>query len=273
MYPGFVGDQRTWWGTVAGLAAADAVGSTDGPAPLGTHQHLPWKGNVPTQDTEPTTCPNPPSRHPTPLTVPSRVLWGATVPIQRLQRASCPGVCHVPSHSHPTVGLGAPERSNLPGGAAGKRGCRDTGGGEWVLPASPCPVAVPGWAASRQPHGPAVLRRLRPWCAGAASASRALAPCPVTVSSRFLLFPPPPTPPRGTHGEEEAQFPIVSVFLFIVLLGKTQRPANKPPFIRRPQCRGVRRKCRRSAGLRQPLGFSPQRRDGAHCSRRHQGNG
>lgn len=128
-------------------------------------------------------------------------------------------------HSFPIAGLRAPERSNLCHSAAGKRGHKDMGGSEWVLPASPFPVTIPGPAASRQPHGPTVPWRLLPWCAGVARAGRALAPCPVAVSSCFLLFFffPPSTPPRGTHREEEAQFPIVSIFLFIVLLGKTQR--------------------------------------------------
>lgn len=140
-------------------------------------------------------------------------------------------------------------------------------------PSQPLPCHRPGVGsvpAAPRSRGPAAS-------APVVRGSSERRPCPRSLPCHRLFplssLPPPPTPPRGTHGEEEAQFPIVSVFLFIVLLGKTQRPANKPPFIRRPQCRGVRRKCRRSAGRRQPLGFSPQRRDGAHCSRRHQGNG
>lgn len=84
----------------------------------------------------------------------------------------------------------------------------------------PAPSLSPCW--SRQyPGSPVALRALD---ARSHGADRALTPCPVTVSSRFLLFFffPPPTPPRGVHREEKAQFPIVSVFLFIVLLGKTQ---------------------------------------------------
>lgn len=127
--------------------------------------------------------------------------------------------------------------------------------------------SVPAAPQSRGPSAPAPTVR--------GSSERRQCPCSLPCRRLFplssLFF--PPTPPRGAHREEEAQFPIVSVFLFIVLLGKTQRPANKHPFIRRPQCRGVQGKCRQGAGLRQPLGFSPRRRDGAHCSRRHQRNG
>lgn len=47
----------------------------------------------------------------------------------------------------------------------------------------------------------------------------ALSPSLPAFFSFFFFL---PTPPRGEHREEEAQFPIVSVFLFIVLLGKTQ---------------------------------------------------
>lgn len=137
---------------------------------------------------------------PAPLTVPSRVLWEATVPIQRLRRASC----RVPSPSRPPHWRGpkAPERSNLRRcREKGTRGTRRRGG---VLPnptLSPC-------RGGQRPGSPAVPRCLLPWCAGAASAGRALAPCPVAVSSRFLLFiflsfyspPPPNTSPRNARG-------------------------------------------------------------------------
>lgn len=113
-------------------------------------------------------------------------------------------------HSFPIAGSRAPEGSNLCHGAAGKRGHRDMGGGEWVLPASPFPVTVPGWAASRQPHGPAVPRRLLPWCAGVARAGRALAPFPVAVSSCFLLFFffPPQHLPEERTGRRKHNFPL-----------------------------------------------------------------
>ena len=182
------------------------------------------EGDVPSQDTEPTNCASSPPRRPTPLTVPSHLLWRATGPIQSLRHGSCPGARRVPSPSQPPH-HGAEGSGKV---KPASRCCREEGTrgrGERVLPARPCSVTVPGRAASRQPRVAPVPWHLLPWCAGAASAGRALAPCPVAVSSRFLLafFILAPTPPRGTHGEEEAQFPIVSIFLVIVLLGKTQR--------------------------------------------------
>lgn len=114
-------------------------------------------------------------------------------------------------HSRPIVGSRAPERSDLCRGAAGKRGHGDAGGGERVLPASSCPVTVPGRAVSRQPRCPAVPWCLLPWCAGAASAGRALAPCPVAVSSRFLLslfFFPPQHLPEERTGRRKHNFPL-----------------------------------------------------------------
>lgn len=128
-----------------------------------------------------------------------------------------------------------------------------------VLPAGPCPprgvpvtVTVRVLAASRQPRGAAAPRCLLPWpCPRSLPRPRLFLLSPLLF---FSLFFPPKTPPRGTHGEEEAQFPIVSIFLFIVLLGKnTALPANKRAFIRRPQSRGIQGKMSAPRRAPQPL--------------------
>lgn len=186
-------------------------------------------------------------------------------------------------HSFPIAGLRAPERSNLCHSAAGKRGHKDMGGSEWVLPASPFPVTIPGPAASRQPHGPTVPWRLLPWCAGVARAGRALAPCPVAVSSCFLLFfffPPLNTSPRNAQGGGSTISHCEHLSLYCSARQNTACPANKHPFICRPRHWGIQGRCQHRTGLRQPLGparpplvIGPQCWGGAHCSRRHQDNG
>ena len=159
------------------------------------------------------------------------------------------------------------ESSNLCCVAAGKRrhGARGHGGSCGCSQLGPA-LPVSQRCCHRHHHHPgAGSAPAAPRPSPMVSVGCALTPCPVPVSSRFLLlfffsfsffffffffF---PTPPRGTHGEEEAQFPIVGIFLCIVLLGKTQRsPANKRAFIHRPQSKGTQGKCQHHAGLCTP---------------------
>lgn len=128
------------------------------------------------------------------------------------------------------------------------------GAPSWPLPSPWCPCHRHRPCAGSVPAAP---RRRGPSVPAPMAVPSLPAPSPslpAFSSLIFFSFFSPKTPPRGTHGEEEAQFPIVSIFLFIVLLGKnTALPANKRAFIRRPQSRGIQGKMSAPRRAPQPL--------------------
>ena len=264
------------------LAAGDAMGPTDGPASLAAHGHLLCKGDVPSQDTEPTECANPPPRCPTPLTVPSRVLWGAAVPIQHPIRV-------LPWHparplsvtAAPSWGRGLQKGQTcvvvLPG--RGDTGTREA--------ASGCSQPAPALSPSRGgqcPGSPAAPRSLgacshgaRERRAPAVPSLPALSPSLPAFFSLFF-FSPPNTSPRNARGGGSTISHCERLSLYCSARQNTARPPNKHPFICRPQRRGIQGKCQHHTGLRQPLGpakpplgIGPRCRDSALCSRQTSG--
>lgn len=260
--------EHLWsWGQEGARGERWAQGAAAGrpPASLGTRGHggdirshrlnaCPAKGTTP-RGMSPALSragSDPPSTTP-PLTVPR----GAAVPIHPLQH---PAPASRLRHRRPDVApvaLRAPGSSNLRR-AAGTRGPRGAGvawgAPSWPLPSPWCPCHRHRPCAGSVPAAP---RRRGPSVPAPMAVPSLPAPSPslpAFSSLIFFSFFSPKTPPRGTHGEEEAQFPIVSIFLFIVLLGKnTALPANKRAFIRRPQSRGIQGKMSAPRRAPQPL--------------------
>lgn len=267
-YPSFSGDRRTWQGASAGLAAGDTVGSTGRPALLGLIEGMSPHRTLRTQDV------------PTPLLGVLRLLPSFVQPPFPSNVSNvCPSARCVLLSSQLSHHRAEGSRKAKPV----SRCCREEGAhghGRWGAGGpSPCPVTVPGRAASRQPRGPAV-----PWCrlpwqrerqAPVVPSFPALSP---SLPAFFSIFP-PNTSLRNARGGGSTISHCEHLSLYCSARQNTAVPANKHPFIRKPQRQGIQGKCRHDTGPRQPpgpaqppLGAGSQSRDGALCSCRHQGN-
>lgn len=95
------------------------------------------------------------------------------------------------------------------------------------------PALSPSWGR----QCPGSLVALQALDAHSHGAGRALTPCPVTVSSRFLLFffPPSNTSPRSAQGGGSTISHCECLSLYCSARQNTVCLANKHPFICRPQ--------------------------------------
>lgn len=154
--------------------------------------------------------------------------------------------------------------------------------GTWEA-ASGCSQPAPSLSPSqgRQRRGSPTAPRCLGACSHGAREWRELAvpSLPVLLPSlpaffSFFFFP-LNTSPRNAQGGGSTISHCEHLSLYCSARQNTVCPANKHPFICRPQHWGIQGRCQHRTGLRQPLGparpplvIGPQCWDGAHCSRR-----
>lgn len=102
---------------------------------------------------------------------------------------------------------------------------------------------------------------------------RSLSCCRLFLLSSLFFFFPLNTSPRNAQGGGSTISHCEHLSLYCSARQNTACPANKHPFICRPQHWGIQGRCQHRTGLRQPLGparpplvIGPQCWDGAHCS-------